>query len=148
MATTDVVDVHAAPTHMPQKSSLILKTGERYKIKEFINCTSTHVIYMLKCPCGLIYIGQTKRNLKLRIAEHKAAIRNGNIDYAIARHYRDRNHGSAASLRFIGIERVLPNPRGGNLVQKLLKWEAYWIYTLNSMEPHGLNELSGLSSYL
>lgn len=124
------------------------QTGEKYKIKEFINCMSTHVVYMLKCPCGMIYIGQTKRNLKLRIAKHKAAIRNGNMDYTIARHYRDRNHGSGASFKFIGIERILPNPRGGNLVQKLLKREAYWIYTLNSMEPHGLNESSGLRSYL
>ena len=32
--------------------------------------------------CGLMYIGQTKQNLKLKIAEHKAA-RNGNMDYTI-----------------------------------------------------------------
>lgn len=40
---------------------------------------STHVIYVFKCPCGLIYEGQTKHNLKLCIAEQKAAIRNGNM---------------------------------------------------------------------
>lgn len=30
-----------------------------------------------------MYVGQTKRNLKLRIAENKAAIRNNNLDYAL-----------------------------------------------------------------
>jgi hypothetical protein len=35
---------------------------------------------------GAAYIGETKRALKLRIAEYKGAIRNKNTDYAIARH--------------------------------------------------------------
>ncbi|XP_063077568.1 uncharacterized protein LOC134467623 [Engraulis encrasicolus] len=123
-------------------------TGEKYNIKQFINCVSTHVVYMLKCPCGLMYIGQTKRNLKLRIAEHKASIRNGNMEYAIARHYKDRNHGSATTLRFVGIERVMPNPRGGDLIKQLLKREAHWIHKLNTVEPHGLNEKQELSVFL
>lgn len=123
-------------------------TGQEYTIKDFINCNSTHIVYMLKCICGDIYIGQTKRNLKLRIAEHKAAIRNGNMDYAIARHCREKNHGSVVSLKFLGIERISPSPRGGNIVKQLLQREAYWIYTLNTMEPRGLNENLDLSSFL
>ncbi len=107
-----------------------------------------HVIFILKSPCGFIYVGQTKRNLKLRIAEHKAAVRNENMDYAIVRHYKERNHGPAASLKFTGIERVTPNPRGGNIINQLLKREAYWIYTLNSLELHGLNEALDLSPLL
>lgn len=106
------------------------------------------LVYMLKCPCGFVYIGQTKRNLKLRIAEHKASIRNNNMEYAIARHYRDRNHGSASTLRFVGIERVMPNPRGGDIIKQLLKREAYWIHTLNTVEPYGLNEKQDLSVFL
>ena len=31
------------------------RTGQKYKISAF-NCNSTHVVYMLKCPCGLAYI--------------------------------------------------------------------------------------------
>lgn len=30
-----------------------------------------------------------------RIPEHKGAIRNSNVDYATARHFKERNHGSA-----------------------------------------------------
>ena len=103
---------------------------------------------MLKCPCGKVYVGQTKRNLKVRIAEHKAAIRNGNMEYAIARHYKERGHGSTASLKFMGIEKVTLPPRGGDMKKLLLQREAFWIFTLNSVEPHGLNESLELNSFL
>ena len=96
----------------------------------------------------MVYIGQTKRNLKIRIAEHKAAIRHGNMDYAIARHYKEKNHGSAATLKFIGIEKVTLPPRGGDHKKLLLQTEAQWIFRLNSIEPYGLNENLDLSSYL
>ena len=60
-------------------------TGKKYFIKSFINCSSTYVVYMLKCPCGLVHIGQTKRTLKICISEHKTAIHTQNMDYAVAR---------------------------------------------------------------
>ena len=72
-----------------------------------------------------MYVGQTQPHLKLGVAEHKAAIRNGNMDYAIARQYKEKNHGSATSLKFVGIERVRPNPRGGNLINQFLRREAF-----------------------
>lgn len=124
------------------------RTGKKYSINSFINCNSTHVVYMLKCPCGLVYIGQTKRALKLRIAEHKAAIRNNNMDYAIARHYVSANHGSPASLKFWGIEKIEVSPRGGDIINRLLRRESFWIHELNSVEPLGLNEENNLSCFL
>lgn len=48
--------------------------GKEYKVKYFIDSSTIHVVYMLKCPCGLVYIRQTKRCLKLRVAERKTAI--------------------------------------------------------------------------
>lgn len=86
----------------------------------------THVIYKLICPCVKIYVGQTKHNMKLRIAEHKAAIRNRNVDYAIARHYQERNHGT-------GVKKVSPSPKGGNIIKKILQREAFWIFTVNTV---------------
>ena len=35
------------------------------------------------------------------MVEPKACIRNEDMDYAIARHYKDRKHVSAASLKLI-----------------------------------------------
>ena len=36
------------------------------------------VVYKYACNCGKFYIGQTKRSLKTRMAEHKRSITNGN----------------------------------------------------------------------
>ena len=124
------------------------RTGKKYGIKSFINCNSTHVVYILKCPCGQIYVGQTKRALKLRIAEHKTAIRTNNMDYAIARHYSQFKHGSPASLKFWGIEKVSLSARGGDIINKLLRREAFWINELNTVDPLGLNEELNLSCFL
>lgn len=63
----------------------------------------------------------------LRTAQHKAAIRNGDMDYAVARQYKEKNHWSASSLRFVGIKRVKANPRGGNLKNQLLRREAFFL---------------------
>ena len=49
---------------------------------------------------------------------------------------------------FFGVEKVRPNPRGGNLIKQLLRREAFWIYELNTIEPYGLNETQDLSSFL
>ena len=94
------------------------RTGKRFKVKSFINCNSTHVVYLLKCPCGLAYIGQTKQPLKILIGEHKTAIRTGNLEYAMARHYIQANHGSPASLRFWGIEKIPPHQGVVTLLRK------------------------------
>ena len=96
----------------------------------------------------MAYVGQTKRSLKIRIGEHKTAIRTGNLEYAMARHYIQANHGSPASLKFWGIEKVSSLLRGGDIIKKLLRREAHWIYTLNTLEPSGLNEELNLSCYL
>ncbi len=70
------------------------------------------------------------------------------MDYATVRHYNESNHGSAASLKVTGTERVTPNLTSGNIINQLLKREAYWIYTVNSSEPHGQNESLDLSPFL
>ncbi len=91
--------------------------------------------------------GQTKRPLKTQIAEHKAAICSHNMDDAIARHYVQANHGSAASLKFWGIEKNLYDVVVV-MVDKLLKREAFWVYTFNTVEPYGQNEGLSLSYFL
>ena len=124
-------------------------TGKKYKQKSFINCNSTNVIYMLTCPYGKAYIGQTKRCLKVRISEHKTAIRTGNTEYAMAKHYLEAKHGSASSLRLVGVEQVTATTtRGSNLPNVLSQREMFWIHELNTMQPQGLNYDFSFKPYL
>ena len=104
-------------------------------------------MYALKVPCGMVYVGQTKRPLKDRVAEHKTAIRVQNMDYAIARHYKDAGHGSPATLQFWGLEKVEESPRGGDHNARLLRRESHWVFKLNCVQPYGLNDSNNLSCY-
>ena len=60
------------------------------------------------------------------------------MNYPVAAHVVEFNH-PISSLRYIGIEKVLVHPKGGNLDFLLSRWEQYWIQHLRTLSPHGLN---------
>ncbi len=106
------------------------------KLKGVITCTTKNVIYMIKCPCGLVYIGKTQCALKTRIAEHRSSIHTNDQKNPVAVLFYSKRH-NLSTLRYIGIEHVksrLPR-RGGDVNNILLKREAYYIYTLNTLSP-------------
>ena len=50
-------------------------------------------VYKINCSdCQASYIGETDRNLKTRLTEHKRATRNGDVKNHIAEHRRLTNH--------------------------------------------------------
>ena len=50
-------------------------------------------VYKIKCcDCQTTYIGETGRNLNVRLTEHKRATRNGDISNHIAEHHLKTNH--------------------------------------------------------
>lgn len=113
-------------------------SGKKYDIKGIISCKSTHVVYMLKCPCSLAYVGMTTRALKTRITEHRSDIRTQNIRSPVAMHFMQAGHNVSA-LRYIGLEKVEKPRRGGDWESLLLKREAFWIYELRTLKPFGMN---------
>lgn len=63
--------------------------GREFDIREFISGNSTHVVYALQCPFGLMYIGCTKRTLGKRVSEH---ISIGYKDHSVALHFRCKHN--------------------------------------------------------
>lgn len=122
-------------------------THKTYKIKQSITCRSSHVVYILICPCPLLYVGKTTRALRTRILEHTSAVRRSDVASPVARHFQAAGH-SVTDLRFLGIERVLPKKRGGDLDKKLFQRECYWIYELGCLFPKGMNEDFNLACFL
>ncbi len=84
-------------------------------------------------------MGKTSRQLKTHIAEHKCAIRQHDPRSPIAQNFSKFKH-SVSTLQYIGIEAVKLPRRGGDINNLLLKREAYWIYTLNTLSPNVLNQ--------
>ncbi|OCT67303.1 hypothetical protein XELAEV_18038589mg [Xenopus laevis] len=121
------------------------------KLKDYAVCDSKGVIYMLKCLCGLIYVGQTIRSIKTRIKEHKNDIRNFKqgtyTDTAVARHFNAAKH-THGQLRWVVLEIVQLLYRGGDFKQKMLQREANWILKLNALAPKGLIEAWSMKCFL
>ncbi len=113
-------------------------TAKIFKIRGTISCKTANVIYLLRCPCGLCYV-KTSRPLKNRISEHRCAIRHRDPKSPVAQHFANSRH-SVSTLQYIGIEVVKCPRRGGDINKLLLQREAFWIFTLDTLSPRGLNE--------
>ena len=120
---------------------------KKIKMRGFITCNQNNVVYLISCPCGLAYVGKTTRALKTRIAEHRSNIRTRDQRSPVALHFAEAQH-SVASLRYIGIEHVTTPRRGGNINNLLLRRESYYIHTLQTMSPKGLNQEDEIRHFL
>lgn len=60
---------------------------------------------------------------KLKLVEHKYAIRPRNPLYLMATHYKDVNHWSCQTLKNVGIEHIKDSIRGRDRIQKKLQSE-------------------------
>lgn len=115
-------------------------------------CNTTGAIYLLQCPCGLAYVGQTSRHIKTRLNEHKSVIRTflknpGKTEQdskkkketTLAKHFAEHGH-TISDLKWRILETVNPGESNNELKRNLLKRETYWIHTLGTLAPQGLNE--------
>lgn len=103
-----------------------------FRIKNFINCATSRIIYMLECPCKKYYIGKTKRQLRIHIGEHLRSIKNiGNEETKkkkedlslLALHFADFHGGSTAGIKVKGIYALNFPPRRGDFDTILLQKE-------------------------
>ncbi|CAJ0931613.1 unnamed protein product, partial [Ranitomeya imitator] len=86
-------------------------SGKQYKIKDYSTCDTSFVVYSIKCPCGLLYIGETSQSIRDRISKHKSTIRCKNTLLPLPHHFIEAGH-SIPQLKFQVIEHV-PAPRRG-----------------------------------
>ncbi|OCT62685.1 hypothetical protein XELAEV_18043773mg [Xenopus laevis] len=107
--------------------------GNKMNLKCYATCDTTGVIYLLKCPCGQVYVGQTIRPVKERIKEHK--------------HFSVNNQNQS-QLKWQVLEVVFKPQRGGEMKKLLLQRESVRIKRLNSLVPFGLNEYWSIAPFL
>lgn len=125
-------------------------TGRKYNINKYINCNTLYVVYLITCQvCKLQYVISTKCDLKTRICRHLSDANCAFVQQVSAGSlYCSVIHGcSTSSLSVQGIEKVSHPPRGGDYVRKLRSRETYWIFTLQTCTPKGLNRKSDLDLY-
>lgn len=113
-------------------------TGITSKINFFLTCNSSYVVYALWCPCKMVYIGETKNDIKTRINQHRYSIRKKRLDLPVPKHFCEMDHREK-DLRFMVLDHIPTQRRGGDRGLMLKKRELMWIHKLNSLTPNGLN---------
>ena len=103
------------------------------------DCNSQCVVYLLTCKiCKKQYVGSTITRFRLRYNQYKSNIklygegRRGFQQESFIEHYFQENHnGSHCDISPMIIDHCDPNDQE--------RREAFWIFTLDTMYPNGLN---------
>lgn len=106
-------------------------------IKEGTNCKTSNIIYLINCKkCGVQYVGETKRNLNIRMNEHIRSVNKKFPNTRLVEHYNTTNH-SIDDMKF----QILDSFDNLNIEkQTRTDKELFWIKLLNTAFPYGLND--------
>ena len=104
-------------------------TKQHYRIRQSFTCSSNNIIYLITCKkCRKQYVGKTTNSLKERINHHRSTIFTKQQRY-ISIHFNFPDHRiSDLSVQIID-----------QSSENLDKLEKYWISTLRTIKPKGLN---------
>ncbi|CAJ0944547.1 unnamed protein product [Ranitomeya imitator] len=108
--------LHCAQCGNVQKSHTFQHphTGKSFEIKNYYTCQSSFVICLIKCPCGLLYVGETTQPVRDRISKHKSTIRCSNLLLPVPHHFSTQSH-TISQLRYQVIDSIPPQRRGGGV---------------------------------
>ena len=121
-------------------------TENFYPVRGRLWCNSRNVIYLLTCKlCDIQYVGQTERELRKRFTEHRRALLNYDESYAMTRHFLEKHPQYCIDpenfpITVIGIEEIPDQGSKEENTKKRLEREQFWIDTLVTFRPCGLND--------
>ena len=105
-----------------------------YNIQHNFTCTSTYLIYCISCSkCGMLYIGETGRQLRTRFGEHRRAVSANDANQPVARHFNSGSH-CISDMKI----RALCPISGSNDSRK--RQEMRLISKLGTAHPLGINK--------
>ncbi|CAJ0933473.1 unnamed protein product, partial [Ranitomeya imitator] len=110
------------------------RSGKEYKIHGFFTCNSSYVVYVLKCPCGLLYVGETSQSIRDRVSKHKSTIRCNNLLLPIPHHFAAAGH-NISQLKFLILEQFYTCNQGKHRVTKPGPALSYPMFTLVTRGP-------------
>jgi hypothetical protein len=100
----------ACPYVIPGRNIKIDKRST-WKINKKLNCNTFNAVYMIECEkdnCKERYIGESKRSIKYRIADHRGYVVNKHVDKATGAHFNLPGH-SLNHMKFTILEQVKVN---------------------------------------
>ena len=106
-------------------------TGIKHRTRFSFTCKTKNLVYLIQC--GLQYVGETENPLHITMNGHKSDINTRKLDKPVAAHFNQPDH-SLNDLRVMGIDK-----KHTNSAQWRKQRESYWIFTLDTMTPKGIN---------
>ena len=125
----------ACPFIQEQKSVKITQKTD-WKINKKVTCTSFNIVYIIECSkqnCNKRYIGETKRMLKHRLADHRGYVSNGDTSTATGAHFTSPGH-SLSDMKISILEQI---KKSDDVYRKIR--EKYHIQKFNTFYE-GLNK--------
>ena len=69
------------------------KGTEKWKINKPVNCETRNIVYLIEClKCSKRYIGESKRALKDRLADHRGYVSNEYTNIVMGSHFNQPGH--------------------------------------------------------
>ena len=127
--------------YMNTDKNIMLPNGKPFRATHFANCKTEGVVYLLSCQCWAFYIGKTKQPFHKRASRHILCMKKSDPDLPLGRHIRDAHYGKIPRIKFLILDRIHPDNRGGDWNRSLLQRETRWIVSLNATCAPGLNEV-------
>ena len=114
-------------------------TRKTYPIRYPATCTTRNIIYLITCSkCKKQYVGMTTKQLNARIHNHRPNIKRDLTMYMCI-HFNLPDH----SVNNLSVQVIEVVPQSGHLKEQLQHLERYWIHTLQTLQPKGLNNTLG-----
>lgn len=123
-----------------------LPNGQIHRIKHRITCQTPGIVYLMQCTCKCFYVGKTKLIFSKRINDHISLIRKRRMETPISRHV-GLYHGFKLD-KFMALEHIPLDIRGGSNDSKRLQLESQWINLLKATVYPGLNEILSFKPFL
>ena len=109
-------------------------TNERFRANVDATCKSSNVVYLIECnQCKKQYVGETENPLHLRVNGHRSDYYRKLPDKPVAAHFNTLGH-TFEDLTIMVIEEL-----GSAPTERRKLRERFWIHTLRSVAPQGLN---------
>ena len=117
------------------------QTKRIFHIYHNLNCKRKYVIYLLECTKYKIqYVGKAETEFNIRLNNHQKDVWKPDAIPA-SRHFSGKNHNFNTHVKFIPIKQIshvdIDTEKNK---EKLKQRENFWILTLETLTPKGLNQ--------
>lgn len=112
--------------------------GKTFDISSFINCNTCFLVYLIYMWHLSHSICRSHYTLNDQLYDHLFDIEK-NRPTNVTKHWNSIHFKDTSSLFIQGIEKIVTPERGGDRFRMLCKREVFWIFSLHTRIPFGLN---------